>query len=131
MTMEQTILVVDDEVSLRKVLAAMLRREGFGVLTASDGAEAKDLLCKTPIDLVLTDLRMPNVDGMQLLAHVLEEHSGIPVIMLTAHGTVDNAVGAMKLGAFDFLTKPFDQAELKLVESWIVLNKKKLNSSIR
>ena len=112
MTAAQTILVVDDEVSLRKVLAAMLRRGGFDVLTATDGAEAQDLLAKTTVDLVLTDLKMPNVDGMELLAHVLEAHSGVPVIMLTAHGTVDNAVNAMKLGAFDFLTKPFDQDEL-------------------
>ena len=111
----RTVLVVDDEVNLRKVLAALLRREGFDVLTAGDGVEALDLLGKTAVDLVLTDLRMPTLDGMGLLQAMLERHRDVPVIMLTAHGTVDKAVEAMKLGAFDFLTKPFDKDELRFV----------------
>ncbi|MCC7386059.1 MAG: sigma-54-dependent Fis family transcriptional regulator [Deltaproteobacteria bacterium] len=111
----RTVLIVDDEVNLRKVLEAMLRREGYHVLTASDGQEALERLAKHPVDLVLTDLRMPKLDGMSLLRQVLAEYTGIPVIILTAHGTVDNAVEAMKLGAFDFLTKPFDKDELRVV----------------
>ncbi len=111
----RTVLVVDDEVNLRKVLAAQLRREGYDVLTATDGADALDLLGKTAVDLLLTDLRMPRLDGMGLLSKSLEAHPDIPVIVLTAHGTVDNAVEAMKLGAFDFLTKPFDKDELRVV----------------
>jgi DNA-binding NtrC family response regulator len=111
----RTVLIADDEVNLRKVLSAMLRREGFEVLTANDGENALELLRRTRVDLVLTDLKMPRLDGLALLRQVLREFTGIPVIVLTAHGTIDNAVEAMKLGAFDFLTKPFDQDELKVV----------------
>ena len=112
---ERTILVVDDEVNMRKVLAAMLRREGYAVLTACDGVEALDLLNKTAVDVVLSDLNMPNLDGMSLLKQVTDDFNGLPVIILTAHGTVDNAVEAIKVGAFDYMTKPFDKDELRLV----------------
>lgn len=111
----KTILVVDDEANLRKVLGAMLRREGFNVLTASDGQEALGVLANTPVDVLLTDLRMPHLDGMKLLEHTHTEYPGMPVVMLTAHGTVDTAVTAMKMGAFDYLTKPFDKEELQVV----------------
>src|SRR5688572_2510824 len=110
-----TILIADDEANMRKVLAAMLRREGYEVHTVSDGQEALDIMRSTPVDVLLTDLRMPKVDGMELLKRVLEEFEGIPVVMLTAHGSVDTAVSAMKLGAFDYLSKPFDKDELRLV----------------
>ncbi|MBX2813173.1 MAG: sigma-54 dependent transcriptional regulator [Myxococcales bacterium] len=109
----QTILVVDDEANIRKVLSALLGREGYKVLTASDGEGAWELLDSARVDVVLTDLRMPGVDGMQLLKRVIKRYRGLPVVMLTAHGTVDTAVDAMKLGAFDYLTKPFDKEELQ------------------
>src|SRR5688572_10614897 len=112
---KRTVLIADDEANLRKVLAAMLRREGYEVLTAADGAEALDLMGKTRVDVVLTDLRMPRLDGMELLRRVLVEYRGTPVVMLTAHGTVDTAVTAMKLGAFDYLSKPYDQDELQMI----------------
>ena len=112
---KRTVLIADDEANLRKVLAAMLRREGYEVLTAADGAEALDLMGKTRVDVVLTDLRMPRIDGMELLRRVLAEYRGTPVVMLTAHGTVDTAVTAMKLGAFDYLSKPYDQEELQII----------------
>jgi DNA-binding NtrC family response regulator len=115
MESKRTILIADDEANLRKVLAAMLRREGYEVLTASDGGEALELLQRCSVDVVLTDLKMPKVDGMELLKKVLADFEGIPVVMLTAHGTVDTAVNAMKLGAFDYLSKPFDKDELRLV----------------
>ena len=110
-----TALVVDDEANLRKVLSAMLRRDGFDVLTASDGAEALGLLSKQSVDVVLSDIRMPNLDGMSLLKRTMVEYPDIPVVILTAHGSVDNAVEAIKIGAFDYLTKPFDKDELQLV----------------
>ena len=113
----QTILVVDDEANLRKVLSATLRREGFTVLTAQNGGEALALMAQHRVDVVLTDLRMPEVDGMALLAQAQVDYPEVPVVMLTAHGTVDTAVTAMKLGAFDYLTKPFDSEELKRVMS--------------
>jgi two-component system response regulator AtoC len=112
---DRTVLVVDDESSLRKVLSAMLRREGYSVLTASDGAEALELVRKVGVDVILTDLKMPRLDGMGLLERLQKEQPRIPVVMLTAHGTVDTAVTAMKLGAFDYLTKPFDQEELRVI----------------
>jgi DNA-binding NtrC family response regulator len=113
--LRRTVLVVDDEVNLRKVLSALLRRDGYDVLTASDGEEALGLLARNSVDLVLTDLRMPHVGGMALLRRVLERHAGTPVVILTAHGSVNDAVEAMKLGAFDFLSKPIDQKELRVV----------------
>lgn len=109
----QTILVADDEANLRKVLSALLRREGYEVLTAQDGEEAWEILNAERVDVLLSDLRMPRLDGMQLLKRVIERYRGLPVVMLTAHGTVDTAVDAMKLGAFDYLTKPFDKEELR------------------
>ena len=111
----QTVLVVDDEANLRKVLAAQLRREGYRVLTAGDGVEAWQLLDEERVDVLLSDLRMPNLDGMQLLERTRERYQGLPTVILTAHGTVDTAVDAMKLGAFDYLTKPFDKEELRVI----------------
>jgi nitrogen regulation protein NR(I) len=109
------ILVVDDEPNLRKVLSAQLERDGYDVHTAEDGQEGLDLLAEHHIDLVITDLRMPRVDGMELLRRALELDDTLPIVMLTAHGTVDNAVEALKTGAFDYITKPFDQNEVRAV----------------
>lgn len=111
----RTVLIADDETNLRKVLAALLRREGFTVLSAANGEEALSILERARVDLLITDLRMPKLDGMGLLRRLQEEHRHIPTVVLTAHGTVDLAVEAMKLGAFDFMTKPFDKDELRLV----------------
>ncbi len=100
------LLVVDDEEGVRSFLADALDLSGHEVDTASDGAEALGLLEKRAYHAVLTDLKMPVVDGMALLATVRERYPEVEVIMLTAHGDVDSAVKAMKLGAFDFLQKP-------------------------
>ncbi|MBT9554449.1 MAG: sigma-54-dependent Fis family transcriptional regulator [Myxococcales bacterium] len=113
--MKPRILVVDDEPSLRVVLSANLRREGYEPLQAASGEEAIELLSKETVHVLVTDLRMPGIDGMELLEYVSRAHPLVPVIMITAHGTVDTAVEAMKKGAFDYITKPFEQAELKLV----------------
>ncbi len=109
------VLVVDDEANLRKVLSALLRQRGYEVTTVANGQEALDLLGTEAHDVMLTDLRMPEVDGMALLSEVRSRRPRMPVVVLTAHGTVDTAVNAMKLGAFDYLTKPFDRAELEIV----------------
>ncbi|MBI4817379.1 MAG: sigma-54-dependent Fis family transcriptional regulator [Deltaproteobacteria bacterium] len=106
-------LVADDEVNLRKVLEAMLRREGYEVLLAEDGRQALDILKTRHVDVVLTDLRMPHVDGMTLIRQIVP--NGPPVIVLTAHGTIETAVEALKLGAFHFVTKPYDKTELRNV----------------
>jgi DNA-binding NtrC family response regulator len=109
------VLVVDDEANLRKVLVAQLSRDGYDVHTAEDGEAAKEVLAEHHIDLVITDLRMPKVDGMELLRWSLAEDPDRPIVMITAHGTVDTAVEALKLGAFDYLTKPFDQTEIRRI----------------
>ncbi|GAC1551700.1 MAG: acetoacetate metabolism transcriptional regulator AtoC [Polyangiales bacterium] len=109
------LLVVDDEKNLRKVLSEQLSRDGYDVHTAEDGEMAKELLAEHHIDLVITDLRMPKTDGMELLRWALAEDPDRPVVMITAHGTVDTAVEALKLGAFDYITKPFDKTELRRV----------------
>ncbi|MCC6750983.1 MAG: sigma-54-dependent Fis family transcriptional regulator [Deltaproteobacteria bacterium] len=111
----KTILVADDELNLRRVLGAMLKREGHQVLTAADGQEALGLLQKNEVHTVVTDLRMPRLDGMELLRRTVNEYPEVPVIILTAHGSVDNAVAAVKLGAFDYIEKPFEQDQIRQV----------------
>lgn len=112
---KKQILVVDDEPNLRRVLSALLARDDYDVATAEDGAEALDILNEHHIDMVITDLRMPKVDGMELLRRALAMDPEMPVVIITAHGTVDNAVEALKTGAFDYITKPFDQAEVRTI----------------
>src|SRR5262249_54031120 len=112
---KKQILVVDDEANLRRVLSAQLARDGYEVHTAEDGEAALAFLKEHHIDLVITDLRMPKVDGMDLLRAALRDDPSRPVVMLTAHGTVDNAVEALKTGAFDYITKPFDQNEVRII----------------
>jgi len=109
------ILVVDDEANLRRVLSAQLTRDGYDVHVAEDGEAGLAFLREHHIDLVITDLRMPKVDGMDLLRAALRDDGARPVVMITAHGTVETAVEALKTGAFDYLTKPFDQDEVRIV----------------
>jgi two-component system, NtrC family, response regulator AtoC len=112
---KEQILVVDDEANLRRVLSAQLSREGYEVHTAEDGAAGLEFLRQHHIDLVITDLRMPRLGGMDLLREALKADPSLPVVILTAHGTVDTAVEALKLGAFDYISKPFDQDDVRLV----------------
>jgi len=109
------VLIVDDEVNIRRVLAAMLKREGYEVTTAADGEQALGVLHRTPVHVVVTDLVMPRLGGMELLRRVTADFPDVPVILITAHGSVDSAVAALKAGAFDYVTKPFEQEELKKV----------------
>jgi len=109
------VLVVDDETNLRAVLKGLLVREGYAVDEAADGVQGLARARATNYAAVITDLRMPGVDGMQLLATLHDEQPDLPVILLTAHGQISSAVDAMRRGAFDFLTKPFDAAELATV----------------
>ncbi|MEE9913316.1 MAG: sigma-54 dependent transcriptional regulator [Deltaproteobacteria bacterium] len=111
------ILIVDDELNMRLVLAAMLKKEGYEVASAADGSEALQILKSGPIAAVITDLKMPRIDGMQLLNRVNQDYPEVPVIMITAHGTVATAVEALKKGALDYITKPFELEELKNVVS--------------
>src|SRR5271166_4037183 len=109
------VLIVDDEPNLRKILSAQLSRDGYDVLTAEDGEQGLAQLREHHIDLIITDLKMPKVDGMTLLKTALEEDAEMPVVIVTAHGTIDTAVEALKSGAFDFVTKPFDKDEVRQI----------------
>jgi DNA-binding NtrC family response regulator len=115
MIISPAILVVEDETNVRRVLVAMLKRAGYKVFPASAGDEAMAVLRLHDVAAVITDLKMPRVDGMALLKHVTEHYPQLPVIMLTAHGTVENAVQAIKLGAFDYITKPFEKDDLSAI----------------
>jgi len=106
------ILVVEDKDSMRNMLYETLTEEGYRVDSATDGRQAIDLVNNKSYDLVLTDLRMPEVDGLEVLSRVKEVDADTSVIVMTAFGTIENAVSAMKSGAFDFLTKPFDTEHL-------------------
>jgi two-component system response regulator AtoC len=108
------ILVVDDERDIRRALEFVLTREGYEVETASNGIEAVEKIMKEDISLVLTDLRMEGMDGFDVLKKTLEMDSSCPVIIMTAYGSIESAVEAMKRGAVDYIVKPFIHEELKL-----------------
>ncbi|MCB1034101.1 MAG: sigma-54-dependent Fis family transcriptional regulator, partial [Acidobacteria bacterium] len=117
---EQRILVVEDRDSLRKLLGRALSDEGYRAVEASDGEQAEALLHREPFDLVVTDLRLPGASGLDVLAVSRRLQPRAPVIVMTAYGTVSDAVEAMKLGAFDFLEKPVEVDDLlDLVEAAI------------
>ena len=109
------ILVVDDEPSIRIVLSAHIRKLGHFVQCANSGKQALEQIKTFQPDLIITDLRMPNMDGMELFGRCRENYPDIPVVILTAHGTVNLAVEAMKSGAYDFLSKPFDKEDIRTV----------------
>ncbi|MEP7043515.1 MAG: sigma-54 dependent transcriptional regulator [Dokdonella sp.] len=108
------ILVVDDEPKMRRVLEIMLQKLGHRVFSAGNGREALDLFASNAIDLVIADLRMPEMDGIELLSSLRERGSEVPLLVVTAHGTVETAVAAMKYGAFDYIVRPFDMDALLL-----------------
>jgi len=114
--MPKTILIVEDETVLRESVAELLTDEGYHVLQAGDGKTAYDLVLSSPVDLVLSDVRMPGMDGMALLAQLQQLAPETPVIMITAYGTVQSAVSAMRSGACDYLLKPvaFEDMLLKI-----------------
>ena len=102
------ILVVDDEAGIRDSLGKILRYEGFDVETAPDGNTALALAERQDFDLVFLDIKMPGLDGLEVLSRLAEGGLTMPVVIISGHGTVDTAVQATKLGAFDFLEKPLD-----------------------
>ncbi|MDI3542494.1 MAG: hypothetical protein PWP57_97 [Candidatus Atribacteria bacterium] len=107
------ILVVDDEESLREMLQEFLEGEGMLVELAQNGQEALEKLRSLNLDLVLLDLRMPGISGIEILQEIKKEEPDLPVVVITAYGSVDNAVETLKMGAFDFITKPFKLEELR------------------
>ncbi len=110
----ETILIVDDEKNYPLILSAVLEEEGFETLTANSGPETLDILGQAEVDLVLTDMKMPGMDGIELLERIKGRDPELPVIMMTAHGTVDKAVEAMQKGAYSYILKPFDNERMIL-----------------
>jgi DNA-binding NtrC family response regulator len=102
------ILLVDDEADFVEMLSLRLKESGETVLTAHSGSQCLEILEKTEIDVIILDVKMPGMDGIETLQEIKKRHPLIEVIMLTGHGTIDTAVQGMKLGAFDFLMKPAD-----------------------
>ncbi|MDX9753237.1 MAG: sigma-54 dependent transcriptional regulator [bacterium] len=109
------IIIVDDEMGIQNLLNRVLKAEGYDVRVAGSGFKAIEMAKEDPPDLVLCDIKMPGKDGIETLAELKQISDAIEVIMLTAHSTVESAVAAMKLGAADYLKKPFDVEELKIV----------------
>lgn len=110
--MTHTILIVDDEVRLLDVLGGMLETQGYRALVAQGGAQALDLIERESVDLVLTDLRMPGINGQTLLGEIHRRHPGMPVVIMTAYSTVRDAVQAIKDGANDYIDKPIEIEDL-------------------
>ncbi|MBI4381763.1 MAG: sigma-54-dependent Fis family transcriptional regulator [candidate division NC10 bacterium] len=109
------VLVVDDEPAMREFLTVLLEKQGHRVITAAEGEQALQLVAEHTPDLVISDLRMPNVDGIGLLAGIRKQHPELPVILVTAYASSDSTIQAMRLGADDYITKPFRIEEIRLV----------------
>ncbi|MDH4264580.1 MAG: sigma-54 dependent transcriptional regulator, partial [Deltaproteobacteria bacterium] len=111
----QTILVVEDEKSMRALLRTLFEEEGYAIEEAVDGIDALNKVRERFFDLILLDLKMPKMDGMEALREIKKINPGIPVLMMTAYATIRSAVEAMKLGAYDYITKPFNNEEIRAV----------------
>lgn len=118
------ILIVDDEVNIRNGLKAILEQNSYEILTASNGIEALGIIQSEAIDLLVTDIKMPKMDGLRLQEEVQKTKPDLPVILLTAYGTVENAVEAMRKGAYDFLTKPVNLEKFEMVVDRALANQK-------
>ena len=112
MNEKEKILIVDDEPDVVMILQDRLEMNDYEVMTASDGYDALEQIDKDMPDLVLLDIKMPRMDGIETLTHIQDKYPGLLVIMLTAHGTIQRAVEATKLGAYDFLEKPFQSEQI-------------------
>lgn len=123
------ILIADDEKNMRWILHKNLKEEGFVVIEAADGQEAFTLFIDSEPDMIILDYRMPGIDGIEILKRIKTINEKVPVIMITAHGSTDAAVEAMKLGATDYISKPFDMEELKIAIKK-ALNIESLNNTI-
>ena len=113
--MPKTILVVDDEKGIRDTLTRLLEYEKYRVVVAADGHEALERAGRGDVDLVLLDIKMPGMDGLEVLGKLNETQNGLPVVIISGHGTVQTAVEATRLGAFDFIEKPIDADRILLV----------------
>ncbi len=110
--LRHNLMIVDDEPIVRRSLADWFKEEGFHILTAEDGYRALEIIEKESVDCVILDLKMPGIDGIQVLKEIKSKKPDTKVIIITAYGTIQNAVEAMKIGANDYITKPFEPEEI-------------------
>lgn len=133
----ETILIVDDEKNYPLILSAVLEEEGYETLTANSGREALEILSGAEVDLIITDMKMPEMDGIELLEKIKLNDPDMPVLIMTAHGTVDKAVEAMQKGACTYILKPFDNEGLviyvrKAIETYqIIKENRRLKTEIQ
>ncbi len=127
------VLVVDDEKSIRVMMSGLLAQQGYHVFTAANGREALELIAKEEVDVVLADIRMPDMNGMELLAEINRQELSTTIILMTAYGSLQSAVEAMKAGAYDFITKPFksDEVVLTLMKAEERENLRRENAALR
>ncbi len=109
-----TILIIDDEKSIRRTLREILEYEGYKVEEAVDGLEGLSMLKERTFDAILLDIKMPKMDGLEVLDKIMQTNPDTPVIMVSGHGTIDTAVEAVKKGAYDFVAKPMDLNRLSI-----------------
>jgi len=126
----EVVLVIDDKPNIREVLSAILENEGYGVETCESAEKALEKIPKILPDLILTDLKMPGIDGIELMKSVKAIDTHMPVILITAFGTITSAVEAIKAGAYDYLTKPIDYERLKILIKR-ALNEKEISTENR
>jgi DNA-binding NtrC family response regulator len=110
-----SVLVVDDEEMMRSLLTKILSREGYNILTAEDGLQALEMLREDKIDIVISDMKMPRMNGFELLKHIKDEYPATGVIIMTAYGDTYTVKDALLLGADEYITKPFKSFEISLV----------------
>ncbi|MGH7417064.1 MAG: sigma-54-dependent transcriptional regulator, partial [Candidatus Rokuibacteriota bacterium] len=113
--MKHRILIVDDDEIFLRPLRRTLEAAGFDVLAAASGEDAIDLLKRDDVDLVVSDRRLPGIDGVELVRRIKADHPDLAVVVMTAYGTIESAVEAMRLGALDYLVKPFEPVEALMV----------------
>src|SRR3989338_2632083 len=109
------VLIVDDETSVRTLLSEVLQGQGYEVVVASSGEEAVELARKSPFEIVITDMRMPGISGVEVIQHVKNINSDCCVIVITAYASVESAVEAIRRGSYDYITKPFNIATMRII----------------
>ena len=127
----QRILVVDDEIQMLAAIKESLRRCEYDVVTASNPVEALNRFAENHFSLVITDMKMPMMSGIELLRNVKKEKPAVPVIMVTAYGTIDTAIQAMREGAFDYIIKPFEESALKARIENLLRQRKRLHEHFK
>ena len=125
------VLVVDDEPLIRRSLSEFLTLEGYAASSASNGQEALNLLKKNKADIILSDIQMPDMDGLALLKEIKTRKITTPVILMTGYGTIENAVAAIQLGAYDYITKPIIDNEIKILLNRLIKENNILAENLR